>query len=375
MHGEGAEIGIRAARDIGTSAIGGLTTSGALTTSGPIVLPVVSTTTPFGATAPPDGTMTPAQAREKREQMLRDGFCVIDDVVPPDLLAELKAEADRLNDDEKLHDPTAFYQGTHIGVNFAKNPTMERLANLPQARAAVEALGFGDFNHGGGMIVLTKEAAGKKASAPLYWHHDGSLWNDPLCATPWPNTVFFNYYLEDASVEGGCLKVIPGTHLQRIPLHDTLITAHEGGGGNDGGARSISIEDHPHMFADHPAQVNVLSKAGSLVLGDMRLLHAAHRNMKPTRRNLLLIWHSRPADTVPDYWQAEDRPVPAWLAQRLEDGPPPDCVTTRVQGTGVELEVPESLRSLGLGSLMRNKKDGVLPPGALDRKKAAAAKL
>ena len=69
------------------------------------------------------------------------------------------------------------------------------------------------------------------------------------------------------------------------------------------------------MFSDHPEQVNVLSKSGSreyikvphhnlisrviserllvnaVVLGDMRLLHAAHRNMKPTRRNLLLIWH------------------------------------------------------------------------------------
>jgi hypothetical protein len=99
----------------------------------------------------------------------------------------------------------------------------------------------------------------------------GCRWNDPICATPWPQTIFFNYYLEDSSVEGGCLKVrktpslprswanfslssrvptgthgptcivwanltpcslkvIPGTHLKRIALHDELVTAHEGRG-------------------------------------------------------------------------------------------------------------------------------------------------
>ena len=221
------------------------------------------------------------------------------------------------------------------------------------------------------MIVLTKEAAGKKAAAPLYWHHDGSLWNDPICCTPWPQTVFFNYYLEDASIEGGCLKVIPGTHLKRIDLHDKLITAHEGGGGNDGGARSISMDEHPYMFEDHPDQVNVFSKAGSLVLGDMRILHAAHENKKNTRRNLLLIWHNRP-QTVPAFWKEEGRPVPDWLAQRLEDGPPDGLVTTRVQGTGVELKLPEELQGMGIGSLMRSEEDGLLPPGAEDRAAVAA---
>ena len=135
----------------------------------------------------------------------------------------------------------------------------------------------------------------------------------------------------------------PGTHLKRIDLHDKLITAHEGGGGNDGGARSIDRDEHPYMFDDHPDQVNVFSKAGSLVLGDMRILHAAHENKKSTRRNLLLIWHNRP-QTVPDFWKEEGRPVPDWLAERLEDGPPDDLVTTRVQGTGVELELPEELQ-------------------------------
>ena len=101
------------------------------------------------------------------------------------MIPELQAEADRLNDDQSLHDPTAYYQGTHIGVRFDENPVMERLANLPQARAAAEAIGMGDMNHGGGMIVLTKEAAGKKAAAPLYWHHVRRIC--PVLARPRPS--------------------------------------------------------------------------------------------------------------------------------------------------------------------------------------------
>ena len=160
-----------------------------------------------------------------------------------------------------------------------------------------------------------------------------------------------------------------GTHLRRIPLHDVLITAHEGGGGNDGGARSIKMEEHPHMFADHPDQVNVLTKSGSLVLGDMRLLHSAHENKKSTRRNLLLIWHSRPSNSVPQFWKDEGRAVPDWLEARIENGPPDGLVTTRVQGTGVDLELPDSndWQGRGIGSLMRSPADGPLPKGALDR--------
>ena len=100
-----------------------------------------------------------------------------------------------------------------------------------------------------------------------------------------------SYYLEDTSIENGCLKLIPGTHRNRIPLHDELVTAHEQG------ARVIE-EDHPIMFCDHPDQVDVPSAAGSLVLADGRVLHAAYRNQTAQRRDLLLIWHSRP-ETVP----------------------------------------------------------------------------
>ena len=236
--------------------------------------------------------MTPEMARERREQMLRDGYCLIPDILSPEFLLELGQESDRLNDTMEHH-PDTKYQGTHLGIRYEDNAIMRRLAEWQPARQALEQMGFGDFKHGGGLIVLTKEPY----APALYWHQDWGQWNDPLSCTPWPQKIFLSYYLEDTSLENGCFQVIPGTHLKRIPLHDQLVTAHEQG------ARFIE-ENHPIMFSHHPDQVDVLTKAGSLVLGDARVLHAARKNQTDQRRNLLLLWHSRPK-TVPDYWEGE----------------------------------------------------------------------
>jgi len=70
------------------------------------------------------------------------------------------------------------------------------------------------------------------------------------------------------------------------------------------------------MFSDHPDHVDVCAKAGSLVIADARLLHAAHKNRTDKRRTLILAWHSRP-NTVPDYWDDE---IPEVIANRDESG-------------------------------------------------------
>jgi ectoine hydroxylase-related dioxygenase (phytanoyl-CoA dioxygenase family) len=134
-------------------------------------------------------------------------------------------------------------------------------------------------------------------------------WNDPLSISPWPQIMFLNYYLSDTTPENGCLKVIPGTHHKRIELHDQLVPAHEQG------ARFIE-ENHPTMFSDHPDQVDVCAKAGSLVLADARLLHSARRNQTDHRRTLILAWHRRTATTAPDYWDGD---IPEVLANRDAD--------------------------------------------------------
>ena len=244
--------------------------------------------------------MTREKARTKREQMLRDGYCVIPDILSDDFLEELRRETDRLNDTMEHHPDTKF-QGTHIGIRYEDHEMMRRLSEWQPARQALKELGFGDFRPGTGLIILTKEPYGPA----LYWHQDWMRWNDPLSCSPWPQTVFVSYYLEETRVENGCLKIIPGTHLKRIPLHDQMVTAHEQG------ARFIE-EDHPVMFSDHPDQVNVCSKPGEMVLADARVLHSAYKNQTGESRNLLLLWHNRP-ETVPAYWEGR---VPSVIEDR-----------------------------------------------------------
>jgi hypothetical protein len=248
--------------------------------------------------------MTPELAIQKREQLIRDGYCMIDDILTQDFLHELREESERLME---FHEPPPDfkYQGQHVGVRGEDNPIIQKLLDWQPSRQALEQLGFGDFQSIGGIIILTKDP-GEPA---LYWHQDWMQWNDPLSISPWPQIMFLNYYLSDTTPENGCLKVIPGTHHKRIELHDQLVPAHEQG------ARLIE-ENHPTMFSDHPDQVDVCAKAGSLVLADARLLHSARRNQTDHRRTLILAWHRRTATTAPDYWDGD---IPEVLANRDAD--------------------------------------------------------
>lgn len=233
--------------------------------------------------------MTLQEACIKREQVIREGYCVIDNILTGDFLRELWEESERLIE---VHEPPEDmkYQGQHVGVKGQDNNIIQKLLDWIPSRNALEKLGFGDFVSSGAIIILTKDP-GEPA---LYWHQDWTKWNDPLSSSPWPQTIFLSYYLKDTTVENGCLKVIPGTHHCRDPLHNQLVTAHEKG------ARFIR-EDHPVMFSDHPDQLDVTVKAGSLVLADARLLHSARRNQTDVRRTLILAWHSRPND-IPMNW-------------------------------------------------------------------------
>ena len=244
--------------------------------------------------------MTPEVARDKREQVIRDGYCVIGDILTEDFLQELHEESERLIDAHEPPDDMK-YQGQHVSERGEDNRVIQKLLEWEPSRQALEQLGFGDFVSNGGIIILTKDP-GEPA---LYWHQDWMRWNDPFSCSPWPQTMFLSYYLSDTTVENGCLKVIPGTHHSRIPMHDQIVPAHEQG------ARFIG-EDNPIMFRDHPDQVDVRVKAGSLVLADARVLHSAHRNRTDVRRTLILAWHGRPT-TIPEDW---DREIPEVIANR-----------------------------------------------------------
>ena len=92
--------------------------------------------------------MSPKLALEKRAQMLRDGYCVIEDILTEPFLEELRDETERLiaNHEEP---PDLVYQGQHIGVKREDNASIRKLLEWEPSYQALEDLGFGDFKTGG----------------------------------------------------------------------------------------------------------------------------------------------------------------------------------------------------------------------------------
>ncbi|MXW81415.1 MAG: hypothetical protein F4Z57_21005, partial [Gemmatimonadetes bacterium] len=70
--------------------------------------------------------MTPEQAIEKRQQLLRDGFCVVDDILSDEFLRELRDETERMMED--WVPPADFkYLGQHVTARGEDNPTIQKL--------------------------------------------------------------------------------------------------------------------------------------------------------------------------------------------------------------------------------------------------------
>ena len=53
------------------------------------------------------------------------------------------------------------------------------------------------------------------------------------------------------------------------------------------------------MFDDLEGEVDVPVRAGDLLLGDSRLLHAAHANASPEARALVTLWYHPAYDRLP----------------------------------------------------------------------------
>ena len=255
--------------------------------------------------------LDPNQARTQRNQLVEQGYAIIPGVLVDPLLGELQRWSQQVFDTMPV-DPKYRYQGSDIHVyaprlwekmdaepdhkHFA-DPIVEKIIDyVPQKRVCAE-LGLENLQARDNIILLSKPAYGP----PLYWHQDFMNWNHPEAAAPWPTVIFLSYYMSDTTRENGCLRVIPGTHRKRIPLHDMLPDAH--------GPEIQAINDLEHpIFMDHPDSVDVPLKSGDLIIADARLLHAAWPNQTAQRRTLVLAWHGVFSFPHPPSWWTDKVP-------------------------------------------------------------------
>ena len=217
-------------------------------------------------------------AQDKYSQLIKDGFCVIEKVLQPDLLARIQEVSDRLLDAQAL---SHFSEQKSTGsmVSVFDDVFFSELVAYPPALTVLSDLGFDRPTWSSGYIISKPPR-----SPALFWHQDWWGWNDPCSYEPPPQQLFFMYYLVDTNRHNGCLRVIAGSHRHRHPLHDQVVEAHT----ND--LRSVVDSDHP-AYQHAEGEMDVPVRAGDLVLGDSRLLHAAHGNQSDQRRTVITLWY------------------------------------------------------------------------------------
>lgn len=226
-------------------------------------------------------------ASEKREQLIREGFCIFENVLEPEMVAKLNATGEWTIAQE---DPEHFDQRRSHGciIPYWKypHPAFAEVIAYPRAMSVLARLGFDHPKVWIGFVISKPPH-----SPPLFWHHDGVLWEHPISYTDQPQQYFLMYYLVDTNRSNGCLRLIPGSHLKRHPLHDVEHDSPEVIRGTD--------MNHPAL-REAEGEVDVPVRAGDVVIGDARLLHSAHANQSDQWRTVLTIWYWPAYDDLPE---------------------------------------------------------------------------
>jgi len=143
------------------------------------------------------------------------------------------------------------------------------LATHPKILDCIEALMGPDI-----LLIsthfFTKYGEGDLAKSFVAWHQDVTYWGlqPPFAMTAW-------YAVDDADQENGCMRAIPGSHLQGIQEHGKAVTA--------GNLLSINQEVSVTL-ADEARAVDMPLKAGEISIHDGTVVHGSLPNRSTRRR-------------------------------------------------------------------------------------------
>jgi len=215
--------------------------------------------------------------KAKYNQLIEDGFCVLEDILDSAFLNELREFTDHQTA-EMSEDEARAQKSPGSLLPVMNDEIFARLVAYRPALKALENLGFHDTKFSSGYVIS------KPSNTPrLFWHFDWAGWTHPFSFEKQPAQIFLMYYLVDTTRENGCLRVIPRSHIEFNSLHDELSPAHTP---ELRAAEDMTLPD----FQIRPDEVDVPVKAGDLVIGDSRMLHAAHANETDQRRTVITLW-------------------------------------------------------------------------------------
>ena len=187
--------------------------------------------------------------KENFDQLIRDGYCLVEDVLDADILQRLRQVTDQLLNAQS-QEIRAQQRSTGSMIDVGVHPIFAELVAYLPARAALETLGFLRPRWMSGYVIS------KPPSSPaLFWHQDWWGWDDPSSYTPLPQQLFLMYYLVDTTPHNGCLRLLRGSHLKRHRMHDEVPDAHTDE------LRRVADPDHP-AYQSIPEEVDCTRGGG-----------------------------------------------------------------------------------------------------------------
>lgn len=218
--------------------------------------------------------MTTYAAADLKSQLGEDGFCLVPRVLTEDQLAGLREMAKaKLAEAEAEHLQRYSHHGSLLPLHISDQAVHDVLISA-ELRSAFTDLGFTDPRWISGYVI-----AKPPRSPGLWWHQDWWGWGHPNSYLPHPTQIFCMLYLEPTTAANGCLRAMPGTHLSRHPLHDSLPVPH-----------TLDIESRGSddiANIHHDGEVDIEAQPGDLVIGDVRVIHATHANTTTTYRTAI----------------------------------------------------------------------------------------
>ena len=240
------------------------------------------------------------QSRNRdKKNLLEDGFVVVKNVLSPGELDRINITANHLvNSDKYQHLQEDKFTGSLIPL--AKDSRFSELIANPEALRTLSELGLKDIKYMSG-FVISKPPGGPS----LGWHQDGWYFDDIAGYTTSPAQVFAMWYLSDTRVDNGCLRVLPGSHVKKHPLHDKLGLAH-----SDEVRSAINTNFTEKGWEDKiehknvDGSVNVMVTAGDMVIGDARVLHGTNPNISKERRTVITVWYIADFDKQSEHFKS-----------------------------------------------------------------------
>ena len=221
------------------------------------------------------------------EQYNTEGYVVVPDFLSTDQVASFLAEMDAVSAGNTLaeHDATRMEMepnqppdGTQVRRLYepcGQYEVFRQFSDSQKLLDAVAALLGPDLVYHYSKINMKPAGVG----SPVEWHQDLSYY--PLTNR---GSVSILFYLDDATVDNGCLQVIPRRHRDELLSHST-----------DGFFQGRVTE-----AVDESQAVPVPGNAGSVIFMHAMTPHSSIANSSPSPRRTLILSYRR-ADAFPIY--------------------------------------------------------------------------